>query len=70
MRISLHRHVNRTLNQTSGNKDVVHRNNEKRNDVQNKEGGHGMDFGVQVSSVRVRSTCFKSLIGFWDVEGV
>lgn len=68
--ISLHWHVACTLNQTLGDEDVVHRDDEERNDVKNEERAHGVDFGVQLSSMRVWSTCTECLVGFGYVKGV
>lgn len=62
--------INCALNQTPGDEEVVHRNDEKGDDVEYKKRGHGVNFWVQVSCVGIRGTCLKGFIGLRDVKGM
>lgn len=62
--------VHRAPHQTACNEAVVHRYDEERDDVEDEEGGGGVDFRVQLPSVGVRGAGHKCLIGVAGGEGV
>lgn len=70
MDVALHWHVGRAPNQAPGDEEVVDRDDEERYDIEDEEGGHGVDLGVQVPSLWIGGACHKGVIGPGDGEGV
>ncbi len=70
MHVPLHRQVWGARNQAPGDEAVVHGNDQQGNDVENKEGGHGVDLRVQIPTMGIRGTGDEALISGGDVEGV
>lgn len=68
--MSFSRDVHRAPDQTASDEAVVHRYDEERDDVEDEEGGGGVDFWVQVPGVGVRRTGHERLVGVAGGEGV
>lgn len=68
--IPLHRQVGGAPHQAPGDEGVVHGYNHQRNDVENEEGGHGVNLRVHFSGVGIRSTGDETFISGGDVEAV
>lgn len=68
--MSFSRDVHRASDQTAGDEAVVDRYDEERDDVEDEEGGSGVDFRVQLPGVGVGGTGHKCLIGMAGGEGV
>lgn len=68
--MSFSRDVRRASDQTAGDEAVVDGYDEERDDVEDEEGGGGVDFRVQLPGVRVGGTGHKCLIGVAGGEGV
>ena len=70
MHVALYRQVWGAPHQAPGNEGVVQRDDQQGNDVENKEGGHGVDLRVQIPSVGVRRAGSEAFIGGGEVESV
>lgn len=68
--MSFRRDVHRAPDQTASDEAVVDRYDEERDDVEDEEGGGGVDFRVQLPGVGVGRTGHKCLIGVAGGEGV
>lgn len=68
--MSLSRDVCRAAEQAASDEEVVNRNDEQREDVEDQEGGGGVDLRVQLPSVGVRRAGHKRLVGVAGGEGV
>lgn len=68
--MSFSRDVHRAPDQTASDEAVVNRYDEERDDVEDEEGGGGVDFRVQIPGVGVGRTGHKGLIGVAGGEGV
>lgn len=62
--------VHRAPEQTASDEAVVDGYDEERDDIEDKEGGSGVDFRVQLPSMWVGCTGHKCLIGVARGEGV
>ena len=65
-----HRQVGGASHQAVGDEGIINRYDQQGNDVENEEGGHGVDLGMQFPSMGVRGAGDEALISGWDVEGV
>lgn len=70
MYVPLHRQVWGAPHQALGNEGVVHGNDQQGDDVEDEEGGSGVDPRVQHPSMGIRGTRDKALISGSDVKGV
>lgn len=68
--VVLHGHVQGAPHQVFCYEDVVHRYNQQGNHVENEKGGHGVDFGMQLPSMRVGGAGDKAFISGANVESV
>lgn len=62
--------VHRAPDQTASNEAVVDRYDEEGDDVEDEEGGSGVDFWVQLPGMRVGCTGHKCLIGVTGGKGM
>lgn len=70
MYIPFHRQIVSTLDQISSNEVVVDRDNRQWDDVEDQEGSHGVNFGVQLIRVWVWGTANEGLVGAFLMEGM
>lgn len=70
MDIPLHGKVGRTLEKAAGDEGVVHAYHQQGDDVENEEGGHGVNLRVQFPSVGVGGASNKALVCRGHIEGV
>lgn len=70
MRASFGGEVHGAPDQAASDEAVVDRYDEERDDVEDEEGGGGVDFGVQLSGVRVGSAGHERLVAVARGEGV
>ena len=70
LHVPLHRQVWGTPHQAPGDEGVVHGYDQQGNDVENEEGGHGVDLGVQFPGVGIRGAGDEALISGGDIKGV
>lgn len=70
MQVSFSRDVHRAPEQAASDETVVDGYDEERDDVEDQEGGGGVNLWVQLPGVRVRCTGHKCLIGVAGGEGV
>lgn len=70
VQVSFSGEVHRAPDQTASDEAVVDRYDEERDDVEDEEGSGGVDFRVQLPSMRVRRTGHKCLVGVAGGEGV
>lgn len=68
--MSFSRDVHRAPDQTASDEEVIDRYDQERDDVEDEEGGGGVDFGVHLPGVGVRRTGHKRLIAVAGGEGV
>lgn len=62
MCIPLHRKVRGTSYQALGYEGVVHGNHQQGNDVENEEGGHGVNLRVQLPGMGIGSAGDEALV--------
>lgn len=70
MNIPLHWHFRGTPYQALGNEEVVDRDDEEWDDIENKEGGHGVDLWVHVPSLWIGGASHKGVIGLGNGKSV
>ena len=70
MYIPFHGEIVGTLDQISGDEIVVNRDDRQWDDVEDQEGSHGVDFGVQLIRVWVRGTANEGPVGAFLMEGM
>lgn len=70
MQVCFSRDVCRAPDKAAGNEAVVDGYDEEGDDVEDQEGGSGVNLWVKLSSVGVRCTGHKCLIGVAGGEGV
>ena len=68
--MSFSRDIHRASEQAASDEAVVDRYDEEWDDVEDEEGGGGVDLRVQLPSVRVGRTGHERLIGVAGGEGV
>lgn len=68
--MSLRGEVHRAPDQAASDEAVVDRYDEERDDVEDEEGGGGVDLRVQLPGMRVGRTGHKCLVGVARGEGV
>lgn len=66
--IPFHGQIVSTLDQIFGNEVVVDRDDRQWDDVEDQEGSHRVDFGVQLIGVWVWSTANEGLVGAFLIE--
>lgn len=70
MQVSLCRDVCWAPDQAASDEAVVNRNDEQRDDVEDEEGGSGVDLRMQFSGVRIGGARHKRHVGVAGGEGV
>lgn len=70
MYVPLHRQVGGAPHQAASDESVVHQYHQQGNDVENKEGGHGVDLWVQVTSMGIRGAGDEALMTGGVIESV